>query len=177
MKKSIVVLLFLTGCSFFSKSKSTFYSLQTTPGTVSAKTGSPISIEGIELPPGIDRREIAVRGADLKLELRPNQQWAGPLEDMVIHTLAFDLAGRMPEGMVVLPGTAKPVGMRPVFVVFEELAATSNREFVLDARWTLAGKTTHERIAVPMGSTDSAEIVKAMSGALGTLADRLAAAF
>ena len=94
---------------------------------------------------------------------------------MVIHTLSFDLASRLTEGMVVLPGQAKPAAMRSLYVTFEDLQAGPYNVFVLDARWVMDDLTGHERITVPLASLDNAEIVKAMSEALGQLADRIVA--
>lgn len=178
----LCALLLLSGCGFLSRKPNTFYSLETIkPAATPAAAigGVPIGVDGIELPPGIDRREIAVRGADHKLELRGTQQWAAPLEDMVIHTLAFDLANRLPEGMVILPGAVKPSVMRSVNVVFEDLAAGADGVFVLDARWSMnePGRpelARHERITVDMASTESAQIAAAMTQALATLAERIA---
>jgi uncharacterized lipoprotein YmbA len=167
--------LLLTSCGFFSRTKSTFYALEPLPaqGPVAAASGTPIGIEGVELPPGVDRREIVVRGADHKLEIRGTQQWSAPLEDMVIHTLAFNLAKRLPEGMVVLPGQDKPAAMRSVYVIFEDLTAGPENVFTLDARWTTAGRSSHERITIDLASLDSADIAAAMNQALATLADRI----
>jgi uncharacterized lipoprotein YmbA len=173
-----------TGCSIFKRPKNEFYSLTTIPPASAparaAATGTPVGIDGIELPPGLDRRGIVIRGADHKIEVRGTNQWTAPLEEMVIHTLSFDLAARMPEGMVVLPGAAKPMGaMRALFVNFEELAPGPEQTFVLDARWTLRAADTevahHERITIPMTSMDSPAIAEAMSQALAQLADRIAA--
>lgn len=180
MKRAVLLMaLALGGCGFFSRTKSTFYSLETTPFEgARATTAAPLAIEGIELPPGLDRREIAVRAADHTLEIRETHQWSGPLEDMVIHTIAFNLARRLPEGMVILPGQAKPSGaVRPLYITFEELSAGPENRFVLDARWKwgAAGPASHERIEVPTSSLESAEVVRAMSLALGMLAERIAA--
>ena len=179
MKRLLIFALLLSGCSFLKKTQSQFYSLEVIkPAAVTAPRGAasvPIGIDGVELPPGLDRREIVARGADHRLELRGTNQWAAPLEDMVIHTLAFDLANRLPEGMVVLPGQAKPQAMRPIYIVFEDLAAGQDNTFVLDARWTLDGVTRHERIPVQLASLETAEIVAGMSRALAELADRIAA--
>ena len=180
---AILVALLLAGCSFLKRPPNQFYSLDTLPaqGAVRAVSGPPVGIDGLELPPGLDRRGIVLRGADHKFEVRGTHQWASDLEEMVIHTLAFDLANRLPEGMVVLPGQAKPVApMRSVYVVFEDLAPGPDGVFVLDARWTLRDpdggeRTSHERIALQMTSNDSPAIVTAMSQALATLADRIAA--
>jgi uncharacterized lipoprotein YmbA len=178
----LLLTVLVTGCGFLSRPKNTFYSLDTIPGqgAVATATGLPVGIEAIELPPGLDRRGIVIQGADHKVEVRGTHQWTSSLEEMVLHTLAFDLANRLPVGMVILPGQAKPGGaMRSISVVFEELAPGQDQVFVLDARWTLsepgrAAITKHERITLPMTSMESPAIVDAMSQALATLADRMA---
>ena len=174
----------LAGCSFFSKSQSTFYSLdRIAPAAAVANVrGLPIGIDGVELPPGLDRREIVVRKADHQLDISSNEQWSASLQPLVLHTLAFDLAARLPEGMVILPGEAKPSGaMRSIDVVLEELTAGPDAKVVLDGRWMVreSGRpdvTRHERIVVDIASLASANIAKGVSQALGTLADRMAAA-
>jgi uncharacterized lipoprotein YmbA len=173
---TVLAMILLSGCSFFKRTPNQFYSLDTIPGTAAAAVrGTPVGIDGIELPPGLDRREIVLRDEKNKLEVRGNHQWASPLEDMVIHTLAFDLASRLPEGSVVLPGQAKPAAMQSVHVLFEEFSPGPDKIFVLDARWTIgpAAASHHERIEIPMPSDDSTEVVNAMSQALAGLADRM----
>lgn len=181
MRWTIALLLLITGCSFLKRTPNQFYSLETsapaqTAGASVPRGGAPIAVDGIELPPGLDRRGMVVRGADHKIEVRGTHQWTAPLEEMVIHTLAFDLANRLPDGMVVLPGQAQPPGAkRSISVVFEDLAPGPDAVFVLDARWTLAGITHREHITVPMASMESPQIAAAMSAALGQLADRIVA--
>jgi uncharacterized lipoprotein YmbA len=170
----VFALLLAGGCGFFSRTKNTFYSLEPVPGTRMSKGGTPIGIEGLELPPGLDRRDIIVRDANHTVDVRGTNQWTAPLEEMVIHTLAFNLASRLPEGMVVLPGQAKPSAMRSLYITMGELASGPEPVFVLDAQWTVDGRATHERIEVPMASLESAEVVKAMNAALGMFADRIA---
>lgn len=171
----------LSSCGFFSKTRSRIYSLEPLPAPRAASApGAPLGIDGIELPPGLDRKSIVVRGANHQLEVRETHQWASSLEPMVIHTLAFDLANRLPAGMVILPGQARPAGaMRSLYVTFEDLAMGTDGVFVLDARWTIveAGRPTvagHERVTVN-GGTDGEGVAAAMSQALGQLADRLVA--
>ena len=179
MRRFVVVsllLLLLPGCGMFKRVPNQFYALDTIPAeTRAARTGAPIGLDTIELPPGIDRREIVLRDADHKFQVRGQHQWASPLEEMVIHTLAFDLANRLPEGMVVLPGQLRPTGARSLSVTFEDLAPGPDGVFVLDARWTVGDVTRHERITVPLASTESSAVVDGMSRALGMLADRIAA--
>jgi uncharacterized protein len=177
----ILALLLAGGCGLFKRVPNQFYALDTVPAqTRVARTGVPIGLDTIELPPGIERRGIVLRGADNKLEVRGTHQWASPLEEMVLHTLAFDLANRVPEGLIVLPGQPRPSGARSLAVTFEDLAPGPDGVFVLDARWTLAAPGTtdvthHERITVPLASTESPAVVAGMSQALALLADRIVA--
>jgi len=186
MRRSTIVLLLLAaGCGFFSRGpKSRFFSLErAVPSTppVAGVRATPVAIEGVELPPGFDRRELVVRKADHQLDIRNNEQWSATLEPMALHTLAFDLAARLPEGTVVLPGESKPAVVRTVDVVFEELAAGPESRLVLDGRWIVresgrADISHHERIEIPLPSLDGAQIASGMSQALAQLADRMAAA-
>lgn len=180
----LLTVLSTTSCGFLKRPENRFYSLETidAPAKLPGNGPTPVGLDGIELPPGLDRRGLVLRGADHRFEVRGTHQWASPLEEMVIHTLAFDLANRLPEGKVILPGQAKPQGaMRSIYVTFEDLAPGPDQIFVLDARWVLADPgrpelTRRERITVPMSSMDSAQIAAAMSTALAQLADRIAAA-
>lgn len=179
----LMALLFAAGCGFLKRPDNRFYSLETIDAVakVPGRGATPVGIDGVELPPGLDRRGIVLHGADHRFEVRGTHQWATSLEEMVIHTLAFDLANRLPEGKVVLPGQAKPTGtMRSLYVTFEDLAPGPEPVFVLDARWVLTepGRpelTRRERIEIPMPSLASEQVAAAMSQALAQLADRIAA--
>jgi uncharacterized lipoprotein YmbA len=180
MRKAAIVLLLATtlpACGFLSRTKSAFYSIEPLPGTVTAIQGVPIAVDIVELPPGFDRKEIVVRQADGKLEIRETQQWTALLEPSVLHAVAFNLASRLPEGMVILPGQAVPAGgTRPIDLMFEEIVAGPGNEVVIDVRWTMRGGTTHhERIVTPIGSLESGEIANGMSRGLATLAERIVA--
>ena len=168
--KRLLPLVLLAGCSFFSKTKSTIYSLDRIPGTVVSARGTPIAIDSIELPPGFDRKEVVVRKANNQLDVRQTQQWSATLGQLVMHTLAFDVADRLPAGMMIMPGAAKPAKVRSIDVAFEEFAAGPDSKIVLDARWS---GTRHEHIEVPIASLDSANVATGMSQALAALADRI----
>ena len=180
---AVLLTVIVAGCGFLKRPSNQFFSLVTIPrdGAVVAAGSIPIGIDAIELPPGLDRRGIVVRGKDHKVEVRGTHQWTASLEEMVLHTLAFNLANRLADGMVILPGQPKPMSaVRSVSVVLEELAPTEDRMFILDGRWTIgtagaAGVTRHERISIEAASMESADIAAAMSRALATLADRMAA--
>jgi uncharacterized lipoprotein YmbA len=185
--RALVVFLFLTlaltGCGFMKRSKSEFYALERIAPTqaVTAISGLPIGIDVVELPPGLDRREIVVRQQDQRLEIREKDQWSASFEPLVLHTLAFDLASRLPEGMVILPGQSKPINaMRSLDVVFEDLAPGPENSIEVHARWILrqTGQpdlTKTEQFMTPIDSLSSAAVATGMSRAIATLADRIAA--
>ena len=174
----VIAVMLLAGCGILRRPDNRFYSLDRIPpaGAVATVTGTPIGIDGVELPPTLARRGIVIRDEEGRLEVRGTHQWAAPLEDMVLHTLSFDIANRLPDGMVVLPGQARPTGaIRPLFVVFEDLSPGPDNVFLLDARWTFAGATRREQISIPLESMESPAIVTAMSRALAELSDRIVA--
>ncbi|MGZ7031273.1 MAG: PqiC family protein [Thermoanaerobaculia bacterium] len=173
---TLALSLFLAGCSIFSRSPSRLFSLEPIPGAVRDVRGAAIAIDSVELPPSFDRREIVVRRANHQLEVRGTELWSAPLARLVLHTLAFDLAGRLPEGMVILPGAVKPaVPVRSIDLAFEVLAAGPDPKVIIDARWTMSGATRHEHIEVAISSLDSANIASGMTEALASLADRIVA--
>lgn len=177
-----ILLVLAAGCGFFSRSKSRFYSLDRIPAAapVTAARGVPVAIDTLELPPGFDRRDIIVRKADHEIDVRGNEQWSASLEPMMLHTLAFDLASRLPEGMVILPGQVRPVGaMRGIDVVVEEFAAGPENAVVLNARWVVReggrAATKQEQIRIDIASLESANVATGFSQAIAALADRMAA--
>jgi uncharacterized lipoprotein YmbA len=180
-RRSILLLPFLlAGCGFLSSKPSTFYSLDRIPpqAAVNSTRGLPIGVD-VVLPPGVNRKEVVVRQANHQLEVRGREQWTALLQPLVLHTLAFDLAGRLPEGMVILPGQAKPAGaMRSLDVVVEELAAGPDHAVVLDARWTIreAGQPDiagREHVVADIAGLDSTSIATGTSNAIATLADHI----
>ena len=186
MRRAIPMLLALTlgGCGFFSRTQSRIYSLDRIPPAAppaATRGGLPVALDGIELPPGFDRKEIVVRKANQELDVRSAEQWSESLEPLVLHTLAFDLAGRLPEGMMVLPGELKPASQtRTIDVAFEDLAAGPDAKVTVDAHWIVKepGRpdvAAHERFSIDIPGLDSANVASGTSRALGALADRIAA--
>ena len=179
--RRLLALLLLTGCGFFSKSSPPkLYALdRVAPAAPSAARGTlPIGIDAVELPPGIDRKELVVRQPDHRLDVRPGEQWSAPFKDIVLHTLAFDLAARLPVGAVVLPGETRPAAIRGIDVTFEELAPQADRTVVLDARWVVhepgrADVAHHDRIVANVTSLDGPQIATGLSQVLAALADRM----
>ena len=137
MTRRLAPLLLFAACGFFSKSAPPkLYTLDRVAGAAAAaRAALPIGIDAVELPPGIDRKELVVRQPDHRLEVRNSEQWSAPFKDIVLHTLAFDLAARLPVGTVIVPGEPRLAAAGSISVAFEELAANTDRTVVLDARW------------------------------------------
>ena len=179
------VVLLVTACGFFSKSAPPkLYALDRIGPAAAAPAASvralPIGIDAVELPPGVDRKEVVVRQPDHRLEVRGGEQWSAPFKDLVLHTLAFDLAARLPVGTVIVPGETKPAAMRSIDVAFEELAANADRSVVADARWVVhePGRPDiahRDRIVANVASLDGPQIATGLSQVLAGLADRMAA--
>ena len=184
MRRALLLLLPLLvgGCGLFSHTPSRFYSLDPVrPASVTEIRGLPIGLDVVELPPGMDRKEVVVRKAGHELEIRGTDQWTATLQPLILHTLGADLASRMPENMSILPGQAKPVApMRSLDIMIEELAPGPDRAVTMDVRWTLrtpgmADFSRREHIVAEIGSLDSVNVAGGLSSALGTLADRIVA--
>lgn len=182
------------GCGLMKRAEVHTYELSVAPGaapasgpgaaaTAWAPPALPVGIGTVKLPPGLDRRELVVRTAGHQLDVRGTELWSAPLETLVLHTLAFDLAQRLPPGAVVLPGQVQPAGgQRSLELVFVELAAGPEPVLLADVHWTLraapAGppeRAGHERLSEPLDSLAGGAIAAGTSRALGRLADRLAA--
>ena len=179
---SLFLVVVLSACGFFSRTKSQIYSLdRIPPAAVSQVRGVPIAIDSVELPPGFDRREIIVLKKNQELEVRETQQWSASLQQMVMYTVAFDLASRLPEGMVILPGQAIPAGpKRAIDLGVEHIAAGPDPVVTLDVHWVLrtAGQADiarREQITVSIASLESAQVATGLSQALAQLADRIVA--
>lgn len=168
----MIALLLLSSCNFLSKTKSNIYTLDVEPPGpehVIPTLATPIALGSVQLPPGLDRRELVVRKADHQLDIRANDLWPSNLQPLVLHVLAFDLARRLPEGMVVLPGESVRPGTRTIDVVIEDFTADSEGTVTLEATWN--GHRDGARMH--MGFTDSAHVAKGMSDALALLAERI----
>lgn len=180
---SIVVVILASGCGFFSRSQSRIYSLdRVAPAAApAARSGLPVGLDGVELPPGFDRKEIVVRKTNQQLDVRSAEQWNASLEPLVLHTLAYDLASRLPLGMMILPGEPKPPSqVRTIDVAFEDFSAGPDAKITVDAHWIVKepGRpdiAAHDRFTVSIPGLDSASVAAGTSQALGALADRIVA--
>jgi uncharacterized lipoprotein YmbA len=149
-----------------------------------AALSPPVEVGDVPVPALLDRDSIVRSAGGDRLDISSQDQWGAPLGSLIRQTLTADLMARFPPGSVLNPGSVAPrPGLRVVSVHIQRFIGDTAGEVVLDATWTLlkAGSSDvlrrgREVIHVQAGSGKVADIVPAMSLALGRFADRIAAA-
>lgn len=152
-------------------------------GMASSGKMPPVAMGYVQLPPDLDQPALVRRMRANRLDVNGTVQWGGPLDLLVQHTLAFDLAGRLPEGAFILPGEPKPQAARLLLVTVQTFSPGPGNRVVLQAHWMLVHAQSQKTIAendttihVQAKSSDAGDIAVAMSKALARFADQLAPA-
>lgn len=161
-----------------------FYLLSATGG------GSPdgaartvVALGPLSLAEYLDRPQIVTRRGGNAVELGAYDQWAAPLDDMVLRILQEDLAARIPEArVVVFPRTGGPAFSRRVAVDIARFDVDEAGDAVLVASWSVREPGRSDALLVrestvrALAASDAyPDRVAAMSQALGYLADEIAA--
>lgn len=142
-----------------------------------------LALGSLDLPMLIDRPQIVRRIDGNRVEALEFDRWAEPLADGLRSTLAGDLAARLP-GVTVLPvaGSAVAEGTAVLAVTVLRFDADVAGRVVLDAQWSLSqaggarkSGPSRETVEVPAASGEPDALVRAMSQAVATFADRVAA--
>lgn len=179
-----LLLVSLCGCS--SSPPTSFYMLEPVApeaGVVEAG-GGPIAVGRVTLPPELERDELVRWEGAHSLDVASTERWAAPLATLVRRTLALDLAARLPDELVRVPGQpGVDSAARYVVVSFAAFDAGPDGEVAIGARWCLTGDEAEEpllvrdeELVVAAASTSGADVAAALSAGLGELADRIAAA-
>lgn len=145
--------------------------------------GPPVIVGRVKLPPTLDRLALVRRLKGDRLSINSRVWWAAPLDRLVRHTLAVDLANRLPAGAVIIPGEVKPHRpARSLAVVFERFRVGPTGRVKLVAIWTLVDRAsgrvlgTHTTlVSAPAASIAGGDIARAVSAALAKLSDAMAA--
>jgi len=187
---------YLLGCSLMvacgSSPPQRYYMLQPVvlPAGAAATGVAPanqivVRIEPVVIPPELDRVELVSRGGPYRVHIADSDRWAAPLDDQVRRTLNDDLAARLPPHLLAdpnEPATQEP--RRRLSIALIEFYADDECGATLRADWTLRGPAaesqhgneqfkTHDAVSCVAGTP--AALAAAMSAALGTLSERLAA--
>lgn len=142
----------------------------------------PIEVGDIPVPAVIDRSSLVLDEVNGQLSVSPSDIWAAPLGSLIRQAVTADLQFRLGAGNVLPPGSITPNDkLRVLALIIEQFMGSTRGRIVLKASWALLDAGTshvvlsgHELITVQAASGKMADIVPAMSRALGQLADRIA---
>jgi uncharacterized lipoprotein YmbA len=141
----------------------------------------PLRLESVAIPAELDRPQLVHHSGPNQLSVADSDRWAAPLDEQIRRTLSDDLAARLPAGLVAdpnEPGTHEP--RRTLSVSIGQFDADASCALTLSASWSLQQphertRSGSQRIAQPSAGACPTALPAAMSRALATLADRLAA--
>ncbi len=173
---ALLAALGLCGCA---SPDPTYYTLATVPGP--AQTGGPPTIEVRRpgLAAYLDRTDIVRRGDDYRLVIASGEQWGEPLDNLIGRVLAEDLTDRLPGSTVFSDDAISP---------HEAVVNVDVERFEADAKGTVTllvqiavqrgpnqpPAARSLRLTAPTRSSATPDMVAAMSGLLGQLADAIA---
>jgi uncharacterized lipoprotein YmbA len=166
----------LTSCSSPSPA---LYTLEVPPGPV--RRGGPrvIELRSIGLARYLERSQIVRSSENFRLDVLPNDWWGEPLDAMLGRTLARALTQRLPGSTVYLEnGAISTAPDATVQVNVQRLDQDASMAVRLIAQFAVirrAGDTRGVSLQVPTRGTGIANLVEAMSEAVGQLADQIAA--
>lgn len=183
MPRSISLLLLvlaLAGCA----GKSTIYlTLSAVPprDTDNTAGGATVAVSHVQLPPSIDRTQLTTATGPATLHVAGKIRWAGPLDGITQIVLARDLAARLPDMTVLMPGdSVPPAGVRQVRVNIQDFMPDQSGTVSLAADWSVLmsnGQTILRQgrfqVTLP-GNPEPGGEAETMSTAVAQLADAIA---
>lgn len=149
--------------------------------SAAAAGGAPIRVAAVHLPEELDRLEIVSDLGPNRVEVRGEDRWASPLDDMSRRVLAQDLEQRLPPQMLVPPHAPAPRSARALVIDLQAFGVDAAGTGRLQGGWTLEGPDRQPLLRRRVDLTASAAGVgpqaqaAAMSRLLGELADQIAA--
>ncbi len=145
-----------------------------------ASSTKPIAISRPDIPPEINREHFTVEAGPSTLFVAGNVTWAAPLRGMIQLVLAQNLAARLPNVRVLMPGDpVPPGGVRQVIVNIQQFIPTRQGKVSLQADWAILSPSVQSqrhgyiRLSITGGMTPADE-AHTMSIALAELAERIA---
>lgn len=178
------MLLALSSCSTITH----YYTLSPTEPAVplaasSSHGASVIAIGPVTMPDYVDRAQIVVRTSANEVKQATFDEWAGDLDDMVPRLLVENLAARLPTDHFVSFPQAGDLTFDfrvPILISRFDVSATEGADVV--ARWQVRGPAGTGTVSVretrahaEASGPSYAELVAALSSAMGTITDEIAA--
>jgi len=180
-----VLLLSLAGAALVAACASpdpTLYTLGPVPGT--AQPGGPrvVILHQVAVARYLERPEIVRSSENYRLGVLSNESWGEPVAQMIERVLTEDLSQRLPGTTIIDAGgaiTGKEDASVEVNIQRMDRDATGALAFAAQAAVEFTGSRSGEatrtvRTSVPVASSATGDEVRAMSVALGQLADGIA---
>jgi len=171
--------LVVAGCN---SPEPNYYTLRALPGAVQGGGPRLVELRRIGLAGYLDRPEIVRNTADYRLSIGGQERWGEPLGDLVARVLAEDLNTRLTGSNVFTSaGTITAVPDATVELDLQRFDADGSGVVVLLAQVAVTRGRGRDRAAArtvrlmvtPVGPTTT-DLVAAMSGAIGQMADQVA---
>jgi uncharacterized lipoprotein YmbA len=184
VSRRCLLLVVLAGAALGGCSTSTpprLFTLASRPGPMLAHGPATIAVRDAALAKYLDRPQIVRRGGVYQLEAAEFDRWGEPLSDMVTRVLIEDLSQRLPGSQIFRDASPTATDAQATLEIdISRFDADPDDTIVLAARWALRrgaqpGPAQSARLAAKPASKSTADLVAAMSEALGQLADRIAA--
>jgi uncharacterized lipoprotein YmbA len=144
-----------------------------------AAAGTPVRVSAVHIPAMLDRPQLVAERSDDRLDIREEQRWGAPLDEMARRVLSENLAARLPGGMVLDADSPAAADARNIVIDIREFEPDPRNRIILDGSWTVVGSDAQRTPAMhnvhieTAAGTDSQ--ANAMSRALGKLADDIVA--
>jgi uncharacterized lipoprotein YmbA len=168
--------LMLASCSSPSPA---LYTLEAPPGPVRRAGPKVMELRAIALARYLERSQIVRSSENFRVDVLPNDWWAEPLDAMIGRVLARALTQRLPGSTIYLENSA--ISAEPdvtLQVNIQRLDQGSDGAVHLIAQYAAVRRTSETHavtIDVPVRGPATADLIAAMSAAIGQLADRIAA--
>jgi len=156
------------------------YTLEIPAGETRRSGPRVIELRSVGLARYLERSQIVRSSENYRVDVLPNDWWGEPLDAMIGRVMARALTQRLPGSTVFVENGA--ISAEPdatVQVNVQRLDQDASHAVRLIAQFSVvrrAADTRNVTIAVPVNGAATADLVAAMSTALGQLADRIAAA-
>jgi len=155
------------------------YTLEVLPGPVRRPAVRVIELRSIGLARYLERSQIVRSSENFRLDVLSNDWWGEPLDAMIGRTLERALTQRLPGSTVYLENGA--ISADPdarVQVNIERFDQDASGTVRLIAQYAVVRRISETRgvtLEVPTRGASTADLVAAMSEAIGKLADGIAA--
>jgi uncharacterized lipoprotein YmbA len=154
------------------------------PVNGAAKVAGPriVSIERLEIARYLDRSQIVSTSENYRLDLKPNDWWGEPLAAMLRRVLQQELGQRLPQSSILSgSGAVSATPDATIDLDLQRLDVDASGALILQAEVSVTFKGAKApvlrsfHLSSPVSGQGAGAEVAAISGAVGQLADGLAA--